>query len=244
MIGWRSRIGVVVPATNTATEHEFWPCMPEGVTLSFARAVSSRDTDQMRRLAAYKAGALKGAMEVAEVRPDLIVWACTSGSFVNGPGYDRALSDEIQEAAKVPVLTTSTALIMALKALGVRRIAMGAPYPPSVVDVERRFFEGSVPHLQIVNTAILDIHDSYSRGLVRPEEAYQLARRADHPDAEAIFLSCTDLQTFAILGMLERDLGKPVISSNLATLWAMMGTLRLSPKVTIGTLWQHRYVRD
>jgi len=241
MIGWRSRIGVVVPATNTATEHEFWPAMPPGVTLSFARALSSRDTNQIQRLAAYRASALQGAIELAEVRPDLVAWACTSGSFVKGAGYDRALAAEMEKACGVSVLTTSTAIIAALAALGVRKLALGAPYPQTITDIERRFFEESVPGLQVVNTAIIDIPDPYSRGLVRPEDAYRLGRRANVDDAEAVLLSCTDLQTFAIVDVLEKDLGKPVISSNLATLWAMLGKLQLEPARRVGRLWDHRY---
>jgi maleate isomerase len=241
MIGARARIGVVVPATNTASEYEFWPAVPAGVTLSFARAVSSRDPDPVRRLSAYREGALKGAVELAEVKPSLIVWACTSGSFIRGVGYDRELANAMGDAARVPVLTTSTALIAALKVLGVRKLAMGTPYPQDITDIERRFFEDSVPGLSVVNTAIIDIADPYSRGLITPEETDRLARRADVAEADAVLLSCTDLQSFAVIDALEQHLGKPVISSNLATLWAMFGKLRIEPRAAPGSLWKHAY---
>lgn len=240
MLGSRARIGIIVPATNTATESEFWKIVPDGVTLSFARALSSRDPDQVRRLSAYKESALKGAIEVAEVKPDLIVWACTSGSFINGVGYDRALATEIESAVGVPVLTTSSALITAINALGVKRLAMGTPYPQSITDIEARFFADSVPGLKVVNAAIIDLTDPYSRGLIRPEEAYELAKRAHIPDADAVFLSCTDLQTFPIIERLEQELDKPVISSNSATAWAMFNKLGIRPLREVGRLWSHR----
>ena len=237
MLGSRARIGVIVPATNTATESEFWRIVPEGVTLSFARALSARDSDQVRRLSAYKDSALKGAFEVAAVKPSLIVWACTSGSFINGVGYDLALAGEIERAVGVPVLTTSSALIAAFKALGIRRLAMGTPYPQPITDIEARFFEDSIDGLEVVNTAIIDIADPYSRGLISPEEAYELGLKAHTPRAEAIFLSCTDLQTFAIIEKLEEQVGKPVISSNSATAWAAFNKLGISPLRKIGKLW-------
>ena len=237
MLGSRARIGIIVPATNTATEFEFWKIVPDGVTLSFARAVSSRDPDQLTRLSAYRDSALAGAREVAEVKPNLIVWACTSGSFIKGAGYDRALSDEIERAVGVPVLTTSSAVIEALTTLDVTRLAMGTPYPQPVTDIEAKFFEDSVSGLKVVNTAIIDIADPYSRGLIRPEQAYELGRRADTPEAQAIFLSCTDLQTFAIIDELEQATGKPVISSNSATAWAMFGRLGIEPLRRVGQLW-------
>lgn len=239
MLGWRTRIGIIVPATNTATESELWKIVPEGVTLSFARAVSSRDRDQVRRLSAYKESALKGALEVAEVKPDLIVWACTSGSFIKGAGYDRALATEIERAVGIPVLTTSSALIAAINTLGVKRVALGTPYPQPITDIEARFFEDSVAGLEVVNTAIIDISDPYSRGLIRPEETYELAKRTDRPAAEAIILSCTDLQTFPVIRALEADLGKPVISSNSATVWAMFRKLRIQLPGQIGSLAAH-----
>lgn len=238
MLGWRARIGIIVPATNTATEYEFSRVLPEGVCLSAARAVSSRAVDQLERLSAYKEQAMKGAREVAEVKPDIIVWACTSGSFARGAGYDRELASEIQAAVGLPVLTTSTAVIEALNAFGITRLAMGTPYPEHVTAIEKKFFEDSVNKLQIVSSAIIDIGDPYSRGLITLEQAYDLAMRADSPEAEAVFLSCTDLRSFDIIDMLESDLGKPVISSNLATLWATLGRLKLRPRVTIGSIWQ------
>jgi len=51
------------------------------------------------------------------------------------------------------------------------------------------------------------------------ERAYRLAREADVPRADAVLLSGTGLPTVGILELLERDLGKPVISSNQASLW-------------------------
>lgn len=241
MIGWRARIGVIVPATNTATEHEFWPALPAGATLSFTRIISSRDTDQVKRLSSYRDGAIEGAREVAEVRPDLIVWACTSGSFVNGAGYDRELAGQMTAATRIPVLTTSTALVTALETMGVRRIALGAPYPQQITDVAARFLQDSVPGLSVVNTAIIDIADPYSRGKIAPEEAYRLAKRADTDEAEAIVLSCTDLQTFAVVEALEHDLGKPVVSANLATLWALLGRLGLPHGPAPGRIWAHPF---
>lgn len=239
MLGWRARIGVIVPATNTATEHEFWRVLPDGVSLSAARAISSRAADQVERLSAYREQAIKGALEVAEVRPDIIVWACTSGSFVRGAGYDRELSEAMQAQVGIPVLTTSTAVIEALAALRITRLAVGTPYPQQVTDIEQRFFEDSVPGLRIVSSAIIDVADPYSRGLITLEQAHDLALRANSAEAEAVFLSCTDLRTFEIIEMLERDLGKPVISSNLATLWATLRRLKLRPRVEVGSLWRH-----
>ena len=60
---------------------------------------------------------------------------------------------------------------------------------------------------------------------ITPEEVYRHARELDSSDADAIFLSCTNLRTIAVLEELERDLGKPVVSAIQASFW---DALRLS----------------
>ena len=52
-----------------------------------------------------------------------------------------------------------------------------------------------------------------------PERAYQLGRAVDKPDAQAILLSGTGMPTCAILGTLEQDIDKPVISTSSAMMW-------------------------
>ena len=50
---------------------------------------------------------------------------------------------------------------------------------------------------------------------------FELARRAMRPNAEAVFLSCTNLPTYAILGEVEADLGVPVLSANQTLMWGL-----------------------
>ena len=49
--------------------------------------------------------------------------------------------------------------------------------------------------------------------------AYALGRAADSGDADAVLISGTGLHTASIVERLERDLGKPVVTSQVATLW-------------------------
>jgi maleate isomerase len=46
-----------------------------------------------------------------------------------------------------------------------------------------------------------------------------MVRAADHPAADAIFISCTNFRTIGVLAALERDLGKPVVSAIQASFW-------------------------
>jgi maleate cis-trans isomerase len=58
-------------------------------------------------------------------------------------------------------------------------------------------------------------------GQVTPETLYRFAKEQDRKEADALFLSCMGLRTLEVLPRLERDLGKPVLSSNQVSLWKL-----------------------
>jgi maleate isomerase len=64
------------------------------------------------------------------------------------------------------------------------------------------------------------------------ERAYQLARQANTPDAEAVLLSGTGLPTLGVLDTLEQDLKKPVLSSNQASLWQALHLAGVQQAIT------------
>jgi Arylmalonate decarboxylase len=76
-----------------------------------------------------------------------------------------------------------------------------------------------VKHEKVLHAVGLGLDTDLKIGRVSLEDVYHLARQADRPDAEAIFISCTGLRTIGILDRLEHDLGKPVVSANQASFW-------------------------
>lgn len=216
MIGWRARFGVIIPSVNTTTEPEFYRCLPEGITAHFTRMEFKEATPEYFERMIEDVPA--GARMLSHAAVDAIVFACTSGSLYGGPGYDRKIAAKIRERADVPASTTSTAVIEAFGALGIKRIAVATPYEDWVNDREREFFEGN-------GIEVLGIKGLGMKGLdvceVHPETLYRFAKAQDRKGAQAIFLSCMGLRTLEILPVLERDLGKPVLSSNQVTLWML-----------------------
>jgi len=236
VLGWRGRIGLLVPATNTVAENEFWSMIPEGISITAARVVSIQSEDEHQRLAGYRAQVIKAAQEVGHANPSVIAWTCTSGSFIGGAGYDQQLVAEVESLVDVPVLTTSTAVIEAIRHLAVTRLAMGTPYRDSVTQVEKIFLENSIPNLRVVSTRNLNVLGPGQRGYILPAQVYDLGRDVDTPEAQAVFLSCTDVRTREVLEMLEQDLQKPVISSNQSTLWAILRRLGVETTSVVGML--------
>jgi len=176
----------------------------------------------------------RAAELLATLSPHVVAYVCTAGSFVDGPEATAALLSEMREIVGCPVIATSGAMISALRHLVITRIALATPYPQDVAELERQFFLAS--GVDVLSCGCL----GRSGASVRPttfEEIAELVRRVDRPDAQAIFVSCTDLRAFELVSILENELGKAVLTSNQVTLWAILQTLRrCSPLTGYGRL--------
>jgi len=67
-------------------------------------------------------------------------------------------------------------------------------------------------------------------GLIVP--SWNTVMEVDRPEAQAIFISCSNFPTLGLIESLERKLAKPVVASNQASMWKMlrlMGDRRALP---------------
>jgi maleate isomerase len=149
------------------------------------------------------------------VNPAVVVLAFTAASYANGFAREQVLADRIASLTGTRALTAAQAILAALEHLGVKKLGLGTPYPESISALGRAYWEAA--GLQVVGykrlTGVENIYDETE------ERAYRLAREADAPGADAVLLSGTGLPTVGVLELVERDLGKPVLSSNQASLW-------------------------
>ncbi len=223
MYGWRARLGLIVPSTNTTVEPEFHAFAPRGVA-SFATRVpvaeATRAEDKVGTIVAMRARLDAAALEVASLGPAVIGYACTSGSFLEGRDSDRATCSALAALTGIPVLTTSTALTAALATLGATKVALVTPYIEPVSAGAREYLAQT--GVEVVGHADLGLLSNLDKGRLGAEESYRLARTVDVDGAEAVVISCTNWRTLDIAGALEADLGIPVVTSNQATLWALL----------------------
>jgi len=222
MYGWRGRIGLIVPSSNTVCEEELHRMIPEGISLHTARVfnpVVETEEEKEEALIRMNAEIERAARELGSVEPQVIIYACTSGSFIKGPGYDQEVGERIRKETGVPAVSTTSAVIEALKTFNLRKIVLGTPYNPRIGEREKVFLENAIAGLKIVKEKHLGILNALEKGNLTPEEAYRTAREIDDPGAEGFFLSCTNFRTIEIIEPLEVDTGKPVVTSNQASLW-------------------------
>ncbi|HEY8477118.1 MAG TPA: aspartate/glutamate racemase family protein, partial [Chloroflexota bacterium] len=222
MYGWRGRIGMLVPSVNTVCEYDFYRMAPPGITCHAARIRNSRG-DRSDTLAMLQ-HVERAADELASAHVDVVTFVCTSGSFVEGRSGEAELCARIRRVAGVPVVTTSGAVAEALSALGVRRLVMATPYIAELNEAEVRFLQEH--GFEVLREKGMGIVDAYSIAIPTPQDVYRFVREEVwDPQADAVFISCTNLCALDAIGPLESDLGVPVVTSNQATFWGALRAL-------------------
>lgn len=239
MYGTAGTVGLIVPSNNTVIEREFNRLLPEMYGVVATRVWNTETTEE--DLQTMPERAVRCAKELATAEVDVVAFGCTSGSFLRGPLWEADLRRRLADAAQVPVVTTSSAFISALTALGARTAVLATPYPDDINAKERSYMEAN--DIDVVNSAGMGIRRSVDIGKLAPEDVYKFVRVLDVAEADAVFVSCTNLRTVDVIERLERDLGKPVVSSNQATLWHSLVTMGHTKRIQgVGTLLR-RYMR-
>ncbi|MFB6311322.1 MAG: maleate cis-trans isomerase [Salinirussus sp.] len=236
MHGWRARIGLIVPSSNSTNEPEFYQRLPSGTTLHTARMLyDTLSVEHQERM--YEQGQ-EAAERLATTEVDVIAFGCTTGSLVTGePTYALDLEERLAEAGDAPAVATAASILRAFTALELDSLVIHTPYPEEMNRRERDFIEAA--GIDVLEIDGLGIRPGAEKGRINPEEVYRHVRDLDRSAADGVFVSCTNYRTFEILDRLERDLGKPVVSSNQALLWNTLAAAGIDDAdVTLGRLFE------
>lgn len=235
----RARIGGLVPFTNTNLEADMMLLQPAGVSFHFAR-LGGYDVDAIPD-SAQMAGLGKASLDeplrlLCGTRPDIVMYGCTSATLTHGTEFDRDLARRISRASGAKTVTAAGSLIHAARTLGVSRVGFASPYVAQVNDEAIAFLGGC--GIETISRFDYPVAlGNYGQGEIDPGQVFELGIKADSPDAQAIVLSCTDMRSVEIIDRLEQALGKPVISSNQALLFAALELLELDTAIPgFGTL--------
>ena len=208
---WKKKLGFVVPSWNTVFEYECQRLAPEGVSVHFTRMKHTDDKEktflQMINGVSYQAELLSHASL------DAICFGPTAGSFVR-PKIAQEIIEVIEDRTGIPATTTSTALVEALREMDISRVAIASSYPQWLNERLASFLDGK--GIKTVAEKGLDIE---CPAFLPPERSMEVAREVDSPEADCIFISCTNFRAIEGVEKLEEELGKPVLTSNTTALW-------------------------
>ncbi len=223
----RARIGLLVPFTNSNLEPDFALMTPPGLSIHIAR-MGGYDEDEVpdeTQMQALGASDLQEPLTLLSgVRPDVVVYGCTSATLTHGPAFDRDLAERITASSGAKTVTAAGALVYALRALGVARIGFASPYVPAINDMAIGFL-GDMGFETVARADIGAALGNHEQGALEPDAVFDLALQADSPEAEALVLSCTDMRSVETLARVEAAVGKPVISSNQAMMFQTLDLL-------------------
>jgi maleate cis-trans isomerase len=231
MYGWRGRMGIIMPDNNTVLEPELYSVLPRGVSLHGSRAVMHGVPARERIPTAV--AALPTIIDGLRKRVGVLGYACMTTSLIMPVGWHEALADATQG---VPFLPAGETMLKALEKVGAQRIGVFSPFMDEVAVLVPDWFAQF--GIQVVhNFNVPFTRDQVtSHGL---QEFYPLVLREFRgKEMDALAVLATDLATLTIINTLEKDLGVPVVSSNLALLWSALSVLGLKEDIGIGRLFK------
>ncbi|MFH8979552.1 maleate cis-trans isomerase family protein [Streptomyces varsoviensis] len=212
-------VGVVAPF-DFALDRELWRWVPDEVSLHLTRTpfVPVEVSLDLARLVSERETLRHAVQALSAVEPDVVAYACTSGSFVGGVAGERAMCAAMTHEGAVPAVTTSGALLDALREIDARRIAVVTPYTRSVTDSLEEYLAGA--GITVTGRAYLGLTRHIWKVAYR--DVVDMARQAVVGAADALFISCTNLPTYDVIPQLEAELRMPVLSANQVTVWAAL----------------------
>lgn len=204
-------VGLMVPINNTTMEPELLAWLPAGSTCKTVKIPRGKGMLTKETLPAYRATALQLAQAFNDPQVDAVAYGCTAAGFISGPAGDAALQADLADVTGKNVVTTARSMVLALQEAGVKNIALVTPYLESVNVQLKAFLADGGIGVNRFNSFYAQTVDELGR--IEAHQVAQLARDTMRDDCEALFIGCSQLPTFAILGDLEREFGRPVMSS-------------------------------
>jgi len=215
---WERKLGLIVPSWNTVNEYEFQSVLAPRVSVHSMRLkITADDEANFTRMASEVPSASR---LLAQAKVEVICYGCLAGGFVKGPGHDEEIEREITAATGTPGVAAATAVIDAFRALKVMRVSVASPYEPWLNEKLKSYFMAFGVDVLALKGLGTREHATFT-----PEQNAKLAAEVNCPDSQAIFISCSNFRTLEIIPLLEKALNKPVLTSNMCSLWKMLRVL-------------------
>jgi len=218
-----TRVGLIVPSSNTVAEVDFYRHLPETATLHTARMHLDEVTpdEEAVMLDEHLPGAIT---DLATLRPDVVVFGCTSAGALRGNASERELIAQIGERTGARTISVAAAVRNAIAARRAQRVGVLTPYVDALNDKIQSSLEQE--GLEVVGVRGMGITANAEIGAVEPERIAEFASdEFAGAELELLFVSCTNFRALEARERIEQDLELPVVTSNHAALESVLGEL-------------------
>jgi maleate isomerase len=221
-LGFRKRIGLVVPSTNTTVQPETDALRVPGVTCHTGRVTIKErplNTEEAfnEHMQMMRDGMGTAIDQIMTAGLDHIIMGIALETFWGGVAAANKLQADLTQRAGVGVTMGSTAMVAALKAFGARKIAILTPHQPRGDEMVRAYFLEA--GLDVVRLKGLKCQTPRMIAQVPQQDIRNALRELDGPDVEALLAVGTALPSSAVAAEAERWLNKPVIAVNTVSFW-------------------------
>ena len=226
--GYRARIGYTSPPAATEVfPYEFYMIVPKGVSLVVSTlAIVDMDKDEIDR--SYEIS-LRAAHELARSGVDLVVLGGLPINRSRGSDVD-GLIREVEGNIKVPVTTSTSAQMEAMRKLGAKNIVVGHPFP----DDQYGVFTTCLADYNLKTAAIKGAgYPADYLGRVPRSTAMSLARELmkQAPDADTMWLPCPHWAVAESIDPIEKEFGINVVTAHQAITWSALRRCKVDDKI-------------
>ena len=233
-LGFRKRIGLVVPSTNTTVQPETDALRVPGVTCHTGRVTIKErplNTEEAfnEHMQMMRDGMGTAIDQIMTAGLDHLIMGIALETFWGGVAAADKLQADLTQRAGVGVTMGSTAMVAALKAFGARKIAILTPHQPRGDEMVKAYFLEA--GFDVVRLKGLKCQTPRMIAQVPQQDIRNALRELDGPDVEALLAVGTALPSSAVAAEAERWLNKPVIAVNTVSFWDALRRCGITDRV-------------
>jgi len=218
MTDWHTKLGIIVPSWNTVMEYEFGQMAGPHTSIHAQRIKHTDDSE--KSLLWLSTQAPQAAELLSHAKVQAICHGCTASGFLKTPQDDLDQAKELTAQTQIPCVTSASSIVGALRAVSAQKISVASPYEPWLNERVKIYLE--LAGFEVLAMAGLgtQAHGSISAPVIKTL-AYEVMRT----NTEALFISCSNFRTLSLITELENELGRPVITSNQASMWGALRSM-------------------
>jgi maleate isomerase len=135
----------------------------------------------------------------------------------------------MEKETGIPTISALSAMIEALETMGLKNLVLISPYKDEMHHAEEKLLEEN--GFRVIKSRSMAIESGLEFAMVSPGEIYRFCRKNWDEKADGLFISCMNFNAMPCIGPLEKDMGKPVLSSHSATLWKILKEVKVRESI-------------